>query len=232
MQHKIRVLLLGTNAYVTSVFHQHQHQYTLVHQKDGKINPPISGTQQPHLIVLAQHNLQQCQQIRQRWPVLPLVMISENASEQAIIGALDMGVDTYLTLPFGEREFLARMRALLRRMQPFPLQKIERSPDLLTSSDGKIELSIGSHRCLFAGQEVHLTAKEFEVLRVMMMHQGKILSHRFLLQQIWGPEYGDESNYVRVYMRQLRSKIEPDSSYPQYIITQTNGGYVFRSPQA
>ena len=227
MQKKIMVLLLGTNAYVASVFRQHRHHYTLVHQEDEEINLSVPGAQQPHLIVLAQNNLQRCQQIRQKWPVLPLVMVSENPSEQLITRALDLGADAYMTMPFGEGEFLARMRALLRRVHAFHPLEIEPGPDLLTSNDGKIELHIARHRCMLAGQEIRLTATEFELLRVMMIHQEKALSHRFLLQQIWGPEYGDESNYVRVYVRQLRRKIEPDAEKPTYIHSVPGIGYRF-----
>ncbi len=232
MQSKIQVLLLGTNASVLSVFRRHRQAYLIRCLEGDDPSLSIGSEPRPHLVVLLCDDLHLCQQARQAWPTLPLVMVSENASEQQITNALDLGADDYVTIPFGEGEFLARMRALVRRMHTRPPGEVQRDSATLTSQDGRIVLRIEEHQCILAGKEVRLTVTEFALLRVLMEHREKILTHRFLLQRVWGPEYGEESDYLRIYVRQLRRKIEPDPSLPRYIVTEPGVGYVFRgSPE-
>jgi two-component system KDP operon response regulator KdpE len=227
MQRKVQVLLLGTHAMILSAFRRHSHEYLIKHLEGINLSVAIRDEPKPELLVLLRDDLHLCQQVRRMWPMLPLVIVSENSSERHITNALDMGADDYITIPFGENEFFARIRALMRRMLIYTSGDMHHDADILTSQDGKLVLRIDAHQCLFAGQPVRLTVKEFKLLRVLMEYQEKLLTHRFLLQRVWGPEYGEECDYVRVYMRQLRRKIEPDPSIPQYIVTEA-GGYVFR----
>ena len=131
-------------------------------------------------------------------------------------------------VPFREDEFLARIRALVRRKHPYQPPDVQRDLAVLTSQDGRIVLRLAQHQCFLAEQEVRLTATEFALLRVMMEHREKVLTHRFLLQQVWGPEYGEETEYVRIYVRQLRRKMETDPSHPRYLVTEPGVGYLFR----
>src|SRR5581483_5854124 len=231
MQRKITVLLLGANASVaSSLLRRHQHTYTILYQECNENSLSTVGEQHPHIVIFAcdKDDLCLCQRIRQKWPTVSILILSENGSEQQITRALDLGADDYITIPFGKDEFLARIRALLRRMQMQPADLTYCGPDPLVSQDGKIVLSIARHRCTLAGCVVRLTATEFKLLRVMMMHSGKVLSHRFLLQQVWGPEYGEETGYLRIYLHQLRGKIEPDPAHPHYIVTEPGVGYIFK----
>jgi two-component system KDP operon response regulator KdpE len=228
MQSKIQVLLLGTNVSVLSVFRRHRQEYLIRCLECDDASLFIESEPQPHLVILLRDDLHLCQQVRLAWSTLPLIMVSENTSEQHITTALDLGADDYVTIPFGEEEFLARIRALVRRMHARMPGEMQRDSEILTSQDGRIVLRIDAHQCMLAGREVRLTVTEFELLRVLMEHREKVLTHRFLLQRVWGPEYGEESDYLRIYVRQLRRKIEPDPSLPRYIVTEPGVGYVFR----
>ncbi len=138
-----------------------------------------------------------------------------------------------MTKPFHGEELLARVRAHLRRVQvreeaPVPACESE----VLTSGDGALSLDI-AHRLVRVGtKEVRLTPTEFELLRQLMLHEGKVLTHRMLLRNAWGPEYGEESNYLRVYIRQLRCKVEEEPAHPRYILTEPGVGYAFQSPSS
>ena len=225
MRHKIKVFLLGTNASVFSCLRRHRQEYLVLRPEGEETSLSIVGEQQPHLVVLVRDDLRLCQQARTRWPTIPLVMVSANTKVQHVARALDLGADDYITLPVGEDEFLARLRALVRRM-PTSDSKASHA-QVLRSSEGNLVLNLAKHECVICGHKVRLTATEFELLRVLMEHQEQMLSHRFLLQHVWGSEYGDERDYLRVYISQLRRKIEPDPSHPQYILTEPGVGYVF-----
>ena len=230
MQRKIQVVVLGTHASVLSVFRRHRQDYLILRREGDETSLAPVGEQQPHLVVLVGDDLHLCQQARQAWPTLPLVIVSEDASEKQMIRALDLGADDYVVIPFGEEEFLARIRALVRRKHPQPPPDAQRDLAVLTSQDGRIVLRLDQHQCFLAEQEVRLTATEFALLRVLMEHREKVLTHHFLLQQVWGPEYGEETEYVRIYVRQLRRKVETDPSHPRYLVTEPGVGYLFRGP--
>jgi two-component system, OmpR family, KDP operon response regulator KdpE len=232
MQRKIQVVLLGTNASVLTVFRRHRQDYLILRQESDATSLSIVGEQQPHLVALVSDDLHLCQQVRRAWPMVPLIMMAEHTAGQHITRALDLGADDYIKIPFREEEFLARLRALLRRKHAHDPGKAQRDSDIRSSQDGRIVLHLAQHQCLLAGQGVHLTVTEFALLRVFLEHQEKVLTHRFLLQQVWGQEYGEESDYLRVYVRQLRRKMEADPSHPQYLITEPGVGYLFREPSS
>jgi two-component system, OmpR family, KDP operon response regulator KdpE len=135
------------------------------------------------------------------------------------VRSLDAGADDYVTKPFSMEELLARIRAALRRTAP------NEALAAVVTKDLKIDFE--SRSVISGGESVHLTPKEFELLRHLVAHQGKPLSHRRLLQAIWGPDYGDETEYLRVTVNQLRKKIEPEPSRPKYILTEPWVGYRF-----
>jgi two-component system KDP operon response regulator KdpE len=168
-----------------------------------------------------------CQQVRE-WTQTPIIVLSARTEEAHKVKALDLGADDYLTKPFSNGELQARVRACLRRANP-PETNNEHSPTILRTDDGYISLDVVRRQVHVGDHDVRLTPTEFELLRQLMLNAGKVLTHRTLLRAVWGPEYGEEADYLRVYVRQLRIKVEVEPSSPHYIITEPGIGYVFRS---
>jgi two-component system KDP operon response regulator KdpE len=183
---------------------------------------------EPDLLFLHTHDLHVCAKIRQQWQHLPIVILGSHHEEQGAVRALDQGADDYITQPFAQEELAARIRALLRRTQD--ILPGEPEPKLLRSHDGYLCMNVVRHEVVVGGHKVQLTRTEFALLQELMANAEKVLTHCMLLRKVWGPEYSDEDGYVRVYMRQLRRKIEPEPSHPRYILTEPGVGYVFRSP--
>ncbi len=181
--------------------------------------------ERPDLVVLdinmpGMGGLEGCREIRATSNV-PIIMLSVRGSERDKIRALDAGADDYVVKPFSAHELLARIRANLRRYA----QSQENLPETLRSADLTIDFS---RRVVIArGQKSPLTPKEFEVLRCLVTSEGKAVSHRALLQAVWGPDYGEETEYLRVCVNHLRKKIEPDPARPRYILTVPRVGYRF-----
>jgi two-component system, OmpR family, KDP operon response regulator KdpE len=148
---------------------------------------------------------------------VPIIVISVRMSEKDKITALDAGADDYVTKPFGIQELLARIRAVQRRKG-----KQERPSRLLL--DG-VTVDFETHRVTGPGRDEHLTPKEFEILHYLASHAGEVIPHRRLLQAVWGPDYGDEVEYLRVFINQLRRKIEADTQNPKYLLTEPWAGY-------
>jgi len=167
-----------------------------------------------------------CRTIRQeRHGVeLAIIMLTVRSAENDKIEALDAGADDYVTKPFSTPELLARIRAALRRM---PLTGLE--PPRINLDD--VEIDFESRQVKRHGREVRLTPKEFDLLRYFVTHPNKAIPHRELLQAVWGPDYGDELEYLRVFINQLRKKIEPQPSTPKYLLTEPWVGYRFQFPQ-
>lgn len=155
-----------------------------------------------------------------------IIVLSVRDSERDKIAALDAGADDYITKPFSINELMARIRANIRRR---PAQQ-EDAPPLVVSEDLTIDLS--KRRVLARGQPVRLTPKEFDLLQCLISNANKPIAHRKLLQTLWGPEYGDEVEYLRVFVSQLRKKIEVDPAHPRYILTEPWVGYRFALPAA
>jgi len=183
----------------------------------------------PHLLILdimmpRMDGLEVCRRVRERSAV-PIIVLTALDAESDKVAALDLGADDYLTKPFGVEELLARVRAVLRRAQwevvP-PASGIKRFGDL--------EVDLSGHIVRLQGVEVRLSPIEFSLLEQLVTHVGKVLSHRLLLQRIWGPEYGGEAEYVRVYINRLRQKLEHDPAHPRYLLTEPGVGYRFVSP--
>ena len=166
--------------------------------------------------------MEACRQMSAMFPRLPIIMLTVRDEEDDKVEALDAGADDYVTKPFQIRELTARLRASIRRSQTLPLP-----PDAPTVI-GALKLDPVRYRVEKGGQEIHLSPKEFEMLRYLMQHAGRPIAHNRLLISIWGPEYGNEREYLRVLVSQLRKKIEDDPSHPTYILTDSYVGYRFR----
>ena len=168
--------------------------------------------------------LEACREIRANWDVA-IVVLSVREMEKDKIGALDAGADDYVTKPFSMQELLARIRAGLRRSPLAP----EAAPPLL-QTDG-LEIHFAARRVVAGGHEVRLTRKEFDLLQYLATNPNTPIPHRRLLQAVWGPDHGNEVVYLRVFINQLRKKIEPEPAKPRYILTAPCIGYQFHMPQ-
>ncbi len=155
---------------------------------------------------------------------VPIIVLSALGEESTKIQALNQGADDYLTKPFGVGELLARVQAVLRRAHQSPTQS---EPTILRQ--GPIVLDRERHEVTVDGQPVELTPTEFSLLEYLMQNAGKVLPHRVILQHVWGPEYGREAEYLRVYIGRLRQKIEPDPNRPRYLRTVRGVGYAFEA---
>ena len=154
----------------------------------------------------------------------PIIMLTVRNAERDKVMALDAGADDYVVKPFGIEELLARIRAALRRYSPGDV-----IPAFVTKD---LNIDFENRQVTVRGRDVHLTPKEFDVLKLLVANSGKPLSHRRLLQAVWGPEYGEETENLRVVINQLRKKIENDPARPKFILTEPWVGYRFQSPKA
>jgi two-component system KDP operon response regulator KdpE len=166
--------------------------------------------------------MEACRLIHRDYPHIPIIMLTIRDEEADKVEALDAGADDYVTKPFQIRELTARLRAAIRRSKLLPAL-----PNSL-SVIGSLTLDPVRYRVEKQGREIRLTPKEFEMLRYLMQHAGRPVPHARLLTSIWGPEYGDEREYLRVLVSQLRKKIEDDPANPTYILTDSHVGYRFR----
>jgi two-component system KDP operon response regulator KdpE len=161
-----------------------------------------------------------CREIR-GWSELPILLLSAVADEREKIAALDAGADDYVTKPFSGDELLARLRAALRRIAPAGESTI---------TVGDLTVDLARRRVTVAGEPVALTPTEYDLLRLLARNAGRLLTHPTILREVWGPAYGEESNYLHVYVSQLRRKIEPDPTRPRYLLTQQGVGYRLVAP--
>jgi two-component system KDP operon response regulator KdpE len=162
-----------------------------------------------------------CRDVR-RWSQLPILVLSAVGDEREKVRALDAGADDYVTKPFGSDELLARLRALMRRsVGPGATPVIEL---------GGLTIDLADRSVSRGGARVHLTPIEFDLLGVLARHRGRLVTHRQLLRDVWGPEYGSETHYLRVHVAHIRRKLEPDPARPRYVITEPGVGYRLRDP--
>ena len=154
------------------------------------------------------------------WSEVPIIVLSARQDSADKVEALDLGADDYVTKPFGMDELLARLRAALRRGSV--------DDDVPVVSTDAFTVDLGARRVVRGGQDVRLTPTEWHLLEILVRNTGRLVSQRQLLQEVWGPAYGRETNYLRVYLAQLRRKLEPDPARPRYLVTEPGMGYRFQ----
>jgi two-component system, OmpR family, KDP operon response regulator KdpE len=201
--------------------------YTIIESSTGEEAIEQAHKTKPDLVLLDMNlpgisGVETCRELR-RFTASPIIMLTVRNAERDKVVALDAGADDYVTKPFGIEELLARVRASLRRHAATETVPPFHSKD--------ISVDFEERRVAVNGEEVHLAPKEFEVLKYLIAQQGKPVTHRRLLQAVWGPEYGEETENLRVVINQLRKKIEKDPAQPKYILTEPWVGYRFQAPR-
>ncbi|HEV2304389.1 MAG TPA: response regulator transcription factor [Candidatus Acidoferrales bacterium] len=201
--------------------------YTIFEARNGEEALQSFRTAQPDVVLLDMNmpvmdGLATCREIR-RSASVPIIMLTVRSAERDKVLALDAGADDYVVKPFSMQELLARIRAALRRTSV-----LNNLPAFISK---ELTIDFDTRRVTARGREVHLTPKEFDLLRQLVASQGRPLTHRRLLQAVWGPDYGDEPEYLRVTINQLRKKLEADPSHPRLILTEPWVGYRFEMPK-
>ena len=203
------------------------HNYELIEVGTARDGITMATTKQPDIILLDlglpdNDGLNVTRQIRE-WSQVPIIVISARGQEQDKVAALDAGADDYLTKPFGVDELMARMRVALRHLE----QKGDRQEEQIVTI-GNITVDLPRRHVRVDDTEVHLTPIEYTLLTTLVRYRGRVVTHRQLLEAAWGPHYVTETHYLRVYMGQLRHKIEADAARPRYLITEPGIGYRLR----
>jgi two-component system, OmpR family, KDP operon response regulator KdpE len=201
--------------------------YTVALAASGEEGLDVAAEQAPEVVILdlampGMDGLEVCRQLRE-WSSVPIIVLSVREGEKDKIAALDLGADDYLTKPFSLEELLARLRAVLRRAGG------AEEPEPPTFSAGDLQIDFTRRRVTLAGNEVHLTPIEYDLLRYMALHPDRVLTHRQLLTKVWGAAYAEDTHTLRVHIANLRHKIEPDPARPRLLHTEPRIGYRFRS---
>jgi len=201
------------------------HGYEVTEARTGEDALEKAAQEMPSLILLDMNlpgisGLETCRHFR-AGSETPVIILSVRNTEKDKVAALDAGADDYVTKPFGIEELLARIRAALRRSPSSP----DGGPHPFHSPD--LDIDFDTRKVRAHGSDVRLTPKEFDLLRYLVAHAGKPVTHRELLQAVWGPDYGDEPEYLRVFINQVRKKIEVNPAKPKYILTEPWVGYKF-----
>jgi two-component system KDP operon response regulator KdpE len=200
------------------------HGYRLFEAVTGEDGLREAEVRQPDIIVLdlGLPDIDGLDVIRRLrgWTGVPIIVLSARGQEDDKIAALDKGADDYVSKPFGVGELLARIRASLRNAE-----RTVREVGEPSFTVGDLHVNLTHRRVLVSGRELHLTPLEYRLLTTLVKHAGKVLTHRQLLRDVWGPPYADQAHYLHVYMAQLRRKIETDSTQPRYLLTEPGVGY-------
>ncbi|HUQ33674.1 MAG TPA: response regulator transcription factor [Pyrinomonadaceae bacterium] len=229
MSEKQRILIVDDEPQITRVLRRSltTHGYDVRVASDGLAALQTFGDWPPDLVVTdlsmpGTDGLQLCRNLRAISQV-PIIVLSVRGEESTKVQALDAGADDYITKPFGIDELLARIRAALRRAQTAKTD--DAASPILEVGDFRLDLE--DRRVTVGGAEVHLTPKEYDLMVYLISHPGKVLTHRTLLTSIWGGESVEQTEYLRVFVGQLRKKIEPEPAAPRYILTEPWIGYRF-----
>lgn len=226
MSNEINVLVIEDEAPIRRFLRASlpSHGYHLIEADNGEDGLLQAAMHRPAIIILDLglpdlDGLQVTQRLRE-WTTTPIIVLSARGREDDKIAALDAGADDYLTKPFGMGELLARLRVALRHLQQHGGEKGEPVFQV-----GSLQVDLVRRQVFVAEQEVHLTPNEYNLLTTLVQHAGKVMTHRQLLREVWGPAYTEENHYLRVYMGQLRHKLEADPARPRYLLTEPGVGY-------
>jgi two-component system KDP operon response regulator KdpE len=204
--------------------------YQVIAAATGESAIEMVALERPHLILLdirLEHGIdgyEACRRIRE-FSEIPIIMLTAKAREKDMLHGFDVGADDYLTKPFSAKELVARVKAVLRRSQ--------NPEEIITASltCGELEIDFARRNVKVRGEKVSLTRTEYELLCQLATNVNRVMLHRELLSEVWGPEYRDEVDYLRAYIRYLRRKLETDPSHPEYILTSPGVGYVLACPE-
>jgi len=198
--------------------------FTVFEADNGKQGIIEAGIRKPDLVILDlglpdMDGVEVIKAIRS-WSTIPILILSARSSEQSKIDALDAGADDYLTKPFGIGELLARIRVALRHsIRP----QEQTQSDIFTTANLKVDLL--NRVVSIDDQEIHLTPIQYRLLSVLIKHAGKVLTHQQILKEVWGPSYQENAHYLRIYMSQLRQKLELEPTQPKFLLTESGVGY-------
>jgi two-component system KDP operon response regulator KdpE len=200
------------------------HGFQVIEAGSGERGLVEIGTRKPELVILdlglpGMDGIEVIHKVRE-WSAVPIIVLSARSQESNKIAALDSGADDYLTKPFSIGELLARIRVSLRHAA----QLVGDSTETIFCL-GDLQVDLTCRKVFLDEQEIHLTPLEYRLLTVLIRHAGKVLTHRQLLLQVWGPTYVEHAHYVRIYMGQLRRKLEVDPTQPRYLLTEAGIGY-------
>jgi len=200
------------------------HGYRLEEAETGKQGLLLAATKPPDLVILDlglpdMDGLQVTREIR-AWSAVPILVLSARGQEQDKVAALDAGADDYLTKPFSVAELAARLRVALRHAARTQSGEAE-----AVFQVGDLRVDLGKRLVALRGEAIHLTPTEYRLLTTLVQHAGKVLTHQFLLKEVWGPADVNEVQYLRVYMAQLRHKLEAEPTQPRYLLTEPGVGY-------
>ena len=228
MNEKQRILIVDDEPQIGRVMRTSlsTHHYDVRVAADGEAALELFNDWHPHLVItdLSMPNmggLELCRRLR-RISEVPIIVLSVKSEERIKVEALDAGADDYVTKPFGMDELLARVRASLRRT---PIQSAKESAVIEV---GDFRVDVEAHQVAVKGREIHLTPKEFDLLVFLVQRPSKVLTHHRLLGAVWGGDYSEQTEYLRVFIGQLRKKIESDPANPKYILTEPWIGYRFQ----
>lgn len=219
---ELRILIIDDEVAIRNILRLNlQQNYKLAEAENGKLGLEKAMSFHPHLIILDlglpdMNGIEVLKELR-KWTKIPVIVLTVSDDEQTKVRLLDAGADDYLTKPFGANELLARVRVGLRHHGHIEATPIFKSDDL--------EVDLNKRSVLVAGNPVKLTSTEFELLLRLVRDHGKVVSQAQLLKQIWGSTAEDQSHYLRIYVRQLRKKIEKNPAEPRHIITEPGVGY-------
>jgi len=204
------------------------HGYRLVEAATAQEGLMHAATRQPEIVILDLglpdlDGLELTRQLRE-WSAMPIIVLSARGQESDKVAALDAGADDYLTKPFGVGELLARMRVALRHTA-----RLAQEPGEAVFTVGDLRIDMARRQVFVANQEVHLTPIEYKLLTTLVRYAGKVVTHHQLLREVWGPGASSETHYLRVYMGQLRHKLEANPTRPRYLVTESGIGYRLRT---
>ncbi len=231
MVKKATVLVVDDEAHVLKLVKANLEPsgYKILTATDGEQAIETIEREMPDLVILdlmlpKMDGYEVCRRVRE-FSTVPVIMLTARSAQVDLIHGFEVGADDYLTKPFAVTELLMRVQAVLRRSK-WPEEILTRQG----FKAGPIEIDFAQHRVTTDGKEVKLTPTEYRLLAYLASNANRVITHRELLRAVWGPEYGEESEYLRVYMRYLRQKLEPDPSDPRYLLTQLGAGYMLYQP--